>query len=309
MPHDDRIRQEAAAWAVRTGDPSFEEWDDFTCWLEQDAAHAEAYDRVALAVADAAEADAGGERLRPANDQAPARGGMSRRWFGGAVAASLAAALALGLWTTRDASYAVETAPGEVRTIALADGGTIDLSGGTRLLLERGEDRFARLERGQALFTIRHDEAAPFVLEVGEDTLVDAGTVFDVRRSPTRMSVAVAEGAVVFNPAAQAVRLEPGDLLASEAGSAGYSVRRVPVEQVGEWREGRVTFADAPLGEIAGELSRTTGLAFRAAPGSAARTYSGSILTGPLRADPRSLGPLLGVEVSAAGEGWVIEAP
>ncbi len=33
MALDDRILDQAAAWAARTGDPSFEDWDGFTAWL------------------------------------------------------------------------------------------------------------------------------------------------------------------------------------------------------------------------------------------------------------------------------------
>ena len=40
MPHDDQIREQALAWAVRTGDPEFADWEGFTCWLEENPAHA-----------------------------------------------------------------------------------------------------------------------------------------------------------------------------------------------------------------------------------------------------------------------------
>lgn len=311
MPHDNQIREQAVAWAVRTADPEFADWEAFTCWLEENPAHAEVYDRVAVAAADAANEavplPAGANDS--ANDQEPAPARVSRRWFGGAIAASLAALLAAGVWQASDERYTVETAPGELRTVMLAGGGQIALAGGTRLLLEEDDPRFARLEQGQALFTIRHDEADPFRLEVGEDTLVDAGTIFDVRRTASAMTVAVAEGAVIFNPSRHNVKLDPGDILTSAAGSDEYSLRQVPLGQIGEWREGRMTFDNASLAEIASELSRVTGIAYRADRGAAAQSVSGSILVGPLREDPRALGPLLGVTVRSASDGWVIAAP
>lgn len=307
MPHDNQVREQAVAWAVRTGDPEFADWEGFTCWLEENPAHAAAYDHVAASAADAAEA----APVLPAvaNDEDPEPARVSRRWFGGAIAASLAGLLAVGVWQAGDERYAVEAAPGETRIVALPGGGQIALAGGTRLLLEEDDPRFARLEQGQALFTIRHDETDPFRLEVGEDTLVDAGTVFDVRRTESAMTVAVAEGAVVFNPSAQNVRLEPGDVLTSAAGSDAYSLGTLPIARIGEWREGRVTFESASLTEIASELRRATGIAYRADPAGAAQAVSGSILVGPLREDPRALGPLLGVTVRPAADGWVIAAP
>jgi transmembrane sensor len=307
MPHDDVVREQAAGWAVRVGDPAFEDWDGFTHWLSESPAHAEAYDRVAAAVADAVEV----ERAEPvpANDapMQPAR--HTRRWFGGAIAASLVAVLAVGFWHARDQRYTVETAAGQVRTVALADGGSVDLAGGTRLVLDRGDARFASLEEGQALFSIRHDAAHPFSLKLGDDTVVDAGTVFDVRRDSAGMGVAVSEGSVVFNPESQKVHLGSGEMIARGEHSDRYVVSRVPVEQVGEWREGRITFRQASLVEIADRLSRASGIAYSAGGGRSVRAYSGSVLVAPLRSEPQSLGPLLGVKVTPAGKGWGIEAP
>jgi len=326
MGHDDPIREQAAAWAVRTGDPAFDDWDGFTAWLEQHPAHAEAYDRVMAAVADAAEADI--PVLAPANDEAivaetpggaasgawpavkPSFSSTRRRWLGGAIAASLAVVAFAGLWQMRGGgSETFETAPGETRLIALADGGQIAMSGGTRLVVDPDEPREARLEAGQALFTIDHDPSAPFRLEVGEDTLVDVGTVFDVAHGPDSLRVAVSDGAVLFNPSGQNVELLPGDMLSSKSGSDEYSLARIPLEQVGEWRSGRLTFQDASLEELAGDLTRTTGIGFRTAPGAAGKTVSGSLLLDPVRDDPRSIGPLLGVSVRRQGDGWVIDTP
>lgn len=302
MQHDERVRDEAVAWAVRTGDPGFADWEAFTAWLERSPDHARAYDRVATAVAEAA------ERLpvapKAANDDS-ARAGMSRRWFGGAVAASLVALMVLVVWQA-GGSQVVETRPGETRLIALEDGGRIDLEGGTRIELDRDDPRFARLEYGRALFTIEHDEADPFRLEAGEATLLDAGTVFDVALDETVLSVAVAEGAVVFNPRRQAVELAPGDMLRNKRGSADYDVLRIAPDQVGEWREGRLTFHSASMAEVAADLTRATGIEFSAAPGGNAQ-ISGSILVAPVRENPRAAGEMLGLAVRPRGESWVLD--
>ena len=59
------IREQALDWSMRTGDPAFADWEAFTLWLDEDPAHARAYDEVCAAVADAA--DLIGEAA-PAND-------------------------------------------------------------------------------------------------------------------------------------------------------------------------------------------------------------------------------------------------
>ena len=303
MAHD-TIREQAAAWAVRTGDPGFEDWDRFTSWLEEDPAHSQAYDAIMPSVDEAAEA------LPPivpaANDDEPRR--QPRRWWAGAAAAAVFAATAVGVWQMRDGAYTIETQPGEVRLVALEGGGEIALGGDTRIVLDRDEPQIASLERGQALFTLRDDAAAPFTVTVGEDTLVDIGTVFDVRYEGERMAVAVAEGAVLFNPERQNVPIAPGQKLTSEAGSTAYRISAVPAGEIGEWRHGRLTFQDTSLGEVAADLSRTTGTRFVVAPRAAGQTVSGSVRLEPIKADPRSVGPLLGVNVRYNGSAWEIGA-
>ncbi|WP_336980515.1 FecR family protein [Altererythrobacter fulvus] len=313
MAFDDRILDQAAAWAARAADPSFEDWEGFTAWLEADPAHSEAYDLVTAAVADAADALQTAPTLAadvaqtPANDDDGPRV-LRRRWIGGALAASLAALGAVGLWQAQNGTYVVETAPGETRMIALEDGTSVMLAGGSRIELDHGDARFAELEAGQALFTVRHDEANPFRVDVGEDEFVDLGTVFDVKLNGSVTTVAVSEGAVAFNPRKQNVRIDPGHVLTADAASARYTLGTIATAQVGEWRDGRLTFQNETLGAVAQDLGRATGLAITAAPGAAQRRVSGSLLIEPVRNDPASLGPLLGVGVSKADEGWVIGA-
>ena len=305
MQPKDRLAEEAVAWAVRTGDAGFADWEAFTTWLEQSPDHAAAYDRVAATVIEAAEGLSAVPAAANDDPVAPAR--HSRRWIGGAIAASLAAMAVFGVWRG-DGTYVKRTAPGETRMIALEDGSRIDLAGASVIELDRDDPRFARLEQGRALFTIRHDEAHPFRLEAGEDTLVDAGTVFDVSLGRDDLAVSVGEGAVIFNPARQAVRLAPGDVLRSPRGSDEYERSTMAAAQVGEWSEGRLSFDDADLDEVATELSRSTGISFRPAPGANAR-LSGSIVVAPVREDPRVAGALLGVTVRRQGDAWVIGAP
>lgn len=298
---------EAAGWAARTGDPHFADWDGFTAWLEADPDHAQAYDRVMAAVADAADLVARHPEAHaplPANDAAPVRGPTRRGWLGGAVAASLAV-IALVSVLRSDQGTEYVTAPGETRSFALSDGSRITLAGGTSLTVK--DERLAVLGRGQALFEIRHDPARRFEVRAGDDRLVDLGTVFDVKRQGGTTVLGVAEGAVVFNPDRQKIEVRPGQQAIRRDGSDRIARSGVPAADIGEWRAGRITFRGATLAEIAADLSRSTGLAFAAGGGTADRQVSGSVLLAPLRSDPASLGPLLGVTVKAQGNGWIIE--
>ena len=312
MNPDPSIREEAIRWAARVSDPEFGDWDDFTAWLEGDPAHAEAYDTVQFALDEAAsllEAAPGVPDVAssPANDNPPPPlAGRRWAWIGTAIAASLVLVATFLLWpgARGEADYA--TAPGETRLIALSDGSTITLGGGSRIAIAGEGKRKARLEAGQALFTIRHDARDPFVLAVGSETLVDAGTVFDVRMNADGLDLAVSEGAVVVNPAAQALRVDAGRKAVLAAGS--YTVMPVDPDEVGEWSRGRITFRDAGPAEVAAELSRATGIAFEAGSAGSAVRLSGSIALDQVRADPRSLEPILGMKVRRDGGVWVISA-
>jgi transmembrane sensor len=305
MASDGAIREQALDWAVRAGDPAFADWEAFMLWLEAEPAHARAYDEVTAAVSEAEDLV---RVAGPANDDVAADRRPARRlWLGGAIAASLA--LVGALWLVPGQSrdlYTVQTALGETRSIALDPGTRVDVAGGTTLVLDRKDARFAKLDEGQALFTVRHDAAHPFEVAVGEEKLVDIGTVFDVRHDARgALSVAVSEGAVQFDPGGADVRVSPGEVLRREAGGSDLTLSKVSPGQVGEWRAGRLTFEAASLDDVAAQLRRATGIDYAAAPGGAG-AVSGSILVAPLRQDPAAIGPLLGLSVRAQGNRWVI---
>ena len=306
MTGDNRMHVEAIAWAVRTNDPGFEDWDSFTAWLEADPAHALAYDAVSADVSDLVDADIpppAGNDLEPASP-IPVR--RPARWL--AMAASVVLVAGFGYVAWRGQSYTVATDPGEVRTLALSDGTQVTLSGGSEMRLARSDDRSVTLERGQALFEVRHDATSPFVVHAGGQQFVDAGTVFDVSLATGAVTVAVSEGVVIANPQRRAQRIQPGQqLLVSE--NADYRLSTIGIERIGEWREGRLTFDDAPLSFVASELTRSTGITFEAAPAVASRQISGSIMVDSIRNNPALIADLLGVTVRRGGQHWIIDRP
>lgn len=193
-----------------------------------------------------------------------------------------------------------------MQTVALEAGSEVQLAGGTRVMLDREDPRYASLEQGRALFTVRHDEGDPFVVTVGSNRVVDVGTVFEVRLDSETFRVAVSEGAVQFNPDKQDVLVTAGQTL--WRASDGYRLADIDPTQVGEWRDGRLTFDGETLAAVAQDLTRETGLRFTVDPASADRVVSGSIMIGPVREDPGSLGPLLDVAVRSQSGTWIIGA-
>lgn len=300
------INDAALDWVIRLRDPGFDGWEAFESWLAADPAHADAYQSIAIADADIAPKIAA--IPRPAPKIVP-KSLPSRRWFGGAIAASLAVIAGFALLPSRSAPYVIETPAGVPRSFILADGTRLDLNGGTRLLLDRRKPRQAVLTHGEVVFTVVHDDRRPFRVNVGMATLLDVGTVFNVARAGPLTTVAVSEGAVVYNPDREAVRLPAGRSLRAIDGVGALTVTNTPTAAIGSWRKRRLFYDGAPLSDVAADLSRNLGLTIIADPAIADRPFHGIIsLAGEHNAPPTGLGPLLGVRVVPDGDNWRLAA-
>ncbi len=309
MMTDRRIEIEAAAisWVVRLRRADAGDWEAFTAWLEADPAHAAAYEEAALVDADL---DALGPPQPLSQPEAPSRSAWTRRAFVGWGAAAAAVAALVGYSTLPGGGdlYAIETRAGERRSVALADGGRIDLNGGTRIQLDRDNVRFARLEQGEALFTIVHDAARPFEVQAGGATMRDLGTVFNVVAGARRVEVGVAEGAVLFDPSGAAVNLTPGMTLRRE-GEGRPLVSRVETDAVGGWRAGRLSYRSATMDEVAADLARNLGVRVTASPAVAGQVFTGVIiLDSNAETALRRAASVLGVSASRSGDGWILTA-
>lgn len=308
---EDRHDMETAAldWVIRLRDPGFDGWEEFEAWLAGDPARAEAYHRLAIADQDMAGLLAS---TPPAPAEAPAdivplrRPALSRRaWLGGAIAASVAGLIGFGMIERQPSLYQIETAPGMRRTVTLDDGSRIALNGGTRITLDHKDPRHATLERGEALFDVVHDDKAPFKVLVGDATLVDVGTSFNVVRDGRVTAVQVAEGAVVYNPDSEAVRLDAGRRLRAVDGDPHIELAAVAPGAVAGWREGRLIYDGQTMADVAADLSRWSGETVRADPRVAGQRFRGVLSLGRDH-DVAGLAALLDVDVRRSGREWIL---
>ena len=310
MPPSDAIDDTAIAWLLRLRAPDAggPDWAAFTDWLAADPRHAAAYDAVALADSDAAAA------LPAAPRPEPAPMPLRRPWRGraliaaGSIAAALAVIVPAAISQRRPADQTVTTAPGERRSVALPDGTQISLNGATKLVIG---DRRAVLAEGEALFTVKHDPDAPFEVRAGTMRLRDLGTMFNVKRAAGGVTeVAVAEGAVIADPDGAALRLSPGDRLRAPDGGGRAVLSHLPVAAIGGWRDGRLSFTDAAIADVAADLGRGTGLSIVADPQIAGRRFTGTIVVdGDRDALRRRLPQLLDVAVAGEGDRWQLNPP
>ncbi|HEY9091600.1 FecR family protein [Parasphingorhabdus sp.] len=321
---NDMIREQAIAWAIRVREPDFADWDGFTQWLEADALHNIAYEEALLAedqYADLVEAldepsDKSGQpgqdsisHLRqPANDDHAAPVTITRRRvMSGAIAAALVAAVGAGIWTQMPQPYDVMTGPGQRKTLTLSDGSRIQMNGDTKIELDRKKIRYAHLDRGEALFTVVHDDDDPFIVDSGNIRLVDAGTEFNVVKSEDILDVAVSDGVVIYNPERENISLPAGKRLYRDGARNRVTVSDISIAQVGAWRTGQLGFTGEPLKQIAQVLSRNLGVNITVSEAIAARPFSGIIQLKDR--DPQNIEPiaaLLGVQAQKQAEGWIL---
>lgn len=301
------VDAQAIEWIIRQRDPAFADWDAFADWLAEDADHAAAYDALA-----ALDADLDALPVRPApsviiRDEQPRRA-PRRLWFGGAVAAALLAAITLpnlGLFGGGDR---IETAAGEHRTIALADGSKIEINGASVVTLDDDRPRFARLESGEAMFHVVHRDDDPFVVEAGTSRIVDLGTAFNVVRRDRATSVAVSEGVVLYSPAQDKVRVAAGQAIEARDGdTTPPRVRDVNVAEIGGWRTGLLVYDGAPLSVVADDLRRTAGIEVEIAADAASQSFRGALIVDKDRARTvADLAALSGTTAQRRGDGWVL---
>ena len=299
---DAAILREAIAWHVRLPELDGDGWSHFTTWLEADPAHADVYDRVSLY-----DAERAALRLpKASNDNAV---GWRR---GGAIAggaAAIAASLLLVMpHVSPPASSRYDVEAGAARrSIAMLDGTRIDLAPGARVTLDKRDTRFASLASGMAVFTVKHDAAHPFEVLVGDHVARDLGTVFEVAKARDEIRIAVASGEVEFDPAGSATHIAPGERLSFDQKSGKATVAPVAADSVGEWRSGRLRFADEPLVRVVEALSLASGTQVTAGHGLSGRRFTGMVrLTGDAGRDIAHFAALTGLASKRDGDHWVL---
>jgi transmembrane sensor len=291
-------RETALDWLVRTNDPEFEGWDEFTAWLEQDPANAEAYHALAASEAE----------MRPFVEavptiEQPAHKPERRRLALVAGVAALAAAAA-AIVAPRLMPVDYSTGPGEVRVVSLGAQDELVMNGGTRLELAGLDRRTVRLEQGQVLLRLRDNGQDKVELLTGDLRLVDVGTIFEVSRDGRDTRVLVSEGVIVADPDGARLKVAAGQRLDTQDGATVLQAMPADLSSVGSFERGQLTYLDEPLDNVVADLRRSTGIDFSASAAISTRRFTGTLSVAEIKRDPRSLAPLLGVTIERSGQGW-----
>jgi transmembrane sensor len=189
-------------------------------------------------------------------------GGGRVPWLLFAVAASALLAVGIGFLKQRNA-YITEI--GELRSIVLDDGSTVELDARSRVRV-----RFSQAERtvdlidGQALFRVKKAGSRPFIVLSSGTRVLAVGTQFDVYRKATGTTVTVLEGRVAVTGASAPTEareaeapifLSPGEQLTVSPRAAPHAVR-ADIAAVTAWTQGKLVFDETPLLEAVAEFNR-----------------------------------------------------
>ena len=262
--------QAAFAWLSLLHDrPSAGDQLTFSQWLRADPAHAEAYAQ-AQVLWELSESPA----RTLADEEAVALQGyldaMDRprrpallRWSGAlAMAACLLLMVSLGTgWQPQrwidDLGADYVSAPGEIRTVTLADQSQVTLDGDSAIAVDfsRGE-RHVQLRRGAGFFTVTHT-GEPFVVEAEKGQARVLGTQFEVRLQPHGAQVTVLSGrvGVTADRDGEQQILTAGQQVAYAEGTA-EKLHAVDSEAQLAWRQGWLTYYKSTLADVVEDLRR-----------------------------------------------------
>ncbi|WNZ85307.1 FecR family protein [Pseudomonas sp. P108] len=262
--------QAAFAWLSLLHDrPSAGDQLTFSQWLRADPAHAEAYAQ-AQVLWELSESPA----RTLADEEALALQGyldaMDRprrpqllRWSGAlAMAACLLLMVSLGSgWQPQrwidDLGADYVSAPGEIRTVTLADQSQVTLDADSAIAVDFSHgERHVQLRRGAGFFTVTHT-GEPFVVAAEKGEARVLGTQFEVRLQPHGAQVTVLSGrvGVTADRDGEQQILTAGQQVAYGEGSA-QKLHAVDSEAQLAWRQGWLTYYKSTLADVVEDLRR-----------------------------------------------------
>lgn len=148
-------------------------------------------------------------------------------------------------------------------SLALRDGSKIELNTDTTVTISTSANvRSAVLQKGEALFSIRHNQALPFVVSASGHRIIDLGTQFLVRDDRSRVSVSLIEGSARFesvkqNGDVQVTDMMPGDVVRATRDKMSITRRSASeLENSVAWRKGLLVFHNTPFADAVRDLNR-----------------------------------------------------
>jgi len=284
------IEQHAREWVVRIDreEPlSEEEKATLREWMARSPSHAAALKRFArfwdqASIVRASPVELAGRQRRIS---------LTWAWPTVAWAAGLLLALAASLAGYRHSDRAdnglYRTALGQQKTIALADGSSVQLNTDSQVQVAyNGATRTLRLLRGEALFSVKPNPHRPFEVHAGSNVVRAVGTAFAVHLEGNQVEVTVTKGVVDVDEAVSdqtaapahpvataAPRAHLGRLTAGQVTHVGGTPHPLQAQQLNEpelqrrmaWQQGYLLFSGEPLSDVVAQVNRYSPVALEIA--------------------------------------------
>jgi transmembrane sensor len=221
--------------------------------------------------------------------------------WGGAIAASLAILVAGPLLRSRVDPVVYENNGATNHSLSLANGTNVILAPSSKIIVTGQDAGAIELAQGEAYFDVRHDPGRTLTVSAGSYRISDIGTRFSVNLASGTFRVGVAEGMVSVNApgADKPVRLDAGHQLVG--GTGKLTLAPVDVAQIGSWRNGRLSYTDAPLPLVAADISRYSGKTIIVDPSVEKKHFSGNLVIGDGSKLVGDLAGVMGIEAQMSG--------
>lgn len=272
---DERILDEATDWLlVFANEPTHGETRArFQAWLRADHRHAETWRDLNESYDLIGEVEPAGHLSIDRSDvrrtlPLPRRSRSQSRWRARGphrkiykVAGVAALAAILMVWLVPDMLLRFRadhiTGTGELRTIALEDGSTVQLGPDSAIRATFSDaQRKIELLSGEALFQVRHNPRRPFLVEADTITTTVLGTGFDVRRLRTVTQVGVQHGRVRVDIRGSRNRptfLAAGDEVRIDL-AGGVKTDHTAPALIASWALAEVNARDRTIAEVIDEI-------------------------------------------------------
>lgn len=339
-PASDNVEAEALAWVVQLNGDEVTEKDllAFREWVRRSPAHEREVRELAKIWSDLNILTAMDEPIREADKiyKGLRRSSRLKYWrprlaIGGGVLAAILAVSTISILPRT----AVNDAPivaahvsvpivfkseiGEQQKHILDDGSDITLNTNSHIEIDFSKtQRTVRLLKGEALFSVAHEESRPFLVFADEGIVRAVGTEFSVRLKDEAIGVIVSEGSVelsALSPTKPNIRpvlgqedkttkvASLGVITAGQSAKiqdAKASVSLQSIEQIKakhSWQDGNLTFVGEPLQYVVDEVGRYTDLTIIIDdPALASRAFGGVLKIGKTEQLFRVLKAQYGIE-------------
>jgi len=230
-------------------------------------------------------------------NRAHARGRSFNSAWVGLAAAIVVVVIAFGVRVMDSNQHPVasvsvfETNVAQHEDVELADGSSIQMGGRTAITSTlNSNERFIVMDRGEAIFRVKHDPKRPFRVLAGGAIITAVGTEFNVRRLDGLVFVSVSEGTVEVTPANALTVRYGGDVTArgkrvtvgqqisyDDRGQLG-AVEGVDLTVAMAWKDGRLAYRAEPLHQVMQDARRYSTKTVILADADAANfLYSGTV--------------------------------